>query len=240
MVSAAAENGPTPLAFPSHTVGLRDTSIGIASPLGGRSSHQPAERSSFVDGERATAAVGQAAPARVGPEAIGEQLRRLRIQAGLTQDLLAERAGVSARTVSDLERGVRHFPYRETGRRLADALGLEGQERAVFHAGPRLGRLVPRRSTTASDGRPSALMSPSQLPRRHVLAGSVHAVSKAPPGDSGPLHWLRNDDRGRCRGWLCRTAAAGQRSPACDVRRAARSSSAVTFQCEGSRKPHAG
>jgi len=36
----------------------------------------------------------------------GEQLRRLRTAAGLTQEQLAEKAKLSTRAVSDLERGV--------------------------------------------------------------------------------------------------------------------------------------
>jgi transcriptional regulator with XRE-family HTH domain len=39
------------------------------------------------------------------PSMLGERLRRSRMTAGLTQEGLAERVGVSARAVSDLERG---------------------------------------------------------------------------------------------------------------------------------------
>ena len=56
-------------------------------------------------------------------------LRELRTRARLTQQELAEAAGVSLRTVSDLERGVAATPQRETVRLLADALGLIGAER---------------------------------------------------------------------------------------------------------------
>jgi transcriptional regulator with XRE-family HTH domain len=38
---------------------------------------------------------------------LGRLLRRHREQARLTQEELADRAGVSARTISDIERGVR-------------------------------------------------------------------------------------------------------------------------------------
>jgi predicted ATPase/transcriptional regulator with XRE-family HTH domain len=53
-------------------------------------------------------------------------LRRLREQARLTQEELAERAGVSARTISDVERGLRGRVYADTANRLAAALGLDG------------------------------------------------------------------------------------------------------------------
>jgi transcriptional regulator with XRE-family HTH domain len=47
----------------------------------------------------------------------------------LTQEELAEHAGLSARGVSDLERGIRRTPHPDTTRRLADALGLDDGER---------------------------------------------------------------------------------------------------------------
>jgi predicted ATPase/transcriptional regulator with XRE-family HTH domain len=69
-------------------------------------------------------------------------LRRHRITAGLTQEALAERAGLSLRGLSDLERGARRAPYRDTAERLAAALELDGAERAALlmatrRAGPR-------------------------------------------------------------------------------------------------------
>jgi transcriptional regulator with XRE-family HTH domain len=53
----------------------------------------------------------------------GGLLRRLRTDAGLTQEELAEAAGVSSRSVSDLERGVNLTARKDTARLLADALG---------------------------------------------------------------------------------------------------------------------
>jgi transcriptional regulator with XRE-family HTH domain len=46
-------------------------------------------------------------------------LRSLRTQARLTQEELAEAAGLSPRSVSDLERGIAATPRRETVRLLA-------------------------------------------------------------------------------------------------------------------------
>ena len=57
---------------------------------------------------------------------LGPTLRRYRRAAGVTQEELAERAEVSARTISDVERGVRPSVYRDTATRLGIALGLEG------------------------------------------------------------------------------------------------------------------
>ena len=59
----------------------------------------------------------------------GEVLRRYRTAAAFSQEELAERAGLSARGISDLERGVRQAPRLETIRLLADALGLTPPER---------------------------------------------------------------------------------------------------------------
>lgn len=54
----------------------------------------------------------------------GDLLRRLRSEAGLTQERLAERAGLSTRAISDLERGVNRYPYRATVQSLVRALAL--------------------------------------------------------------------------------------------------------------------
>src|SRR5215469_16095091 len=59
-------------------------------------------------------------------------LRRYRRAAGLTQGELAERAGLSVRGIADLERGARIAPRRDTLALLAQALDLEGDERAAF------------------------------------------------------------------------------------------------------------
>ena len=69
-------------------------------------------------------------------------LRKLRREARLTQEELAEAAGVSLRAVSYLERGVVTSPQKDTVRLLADALGLIGPARAGFEAAAR-GRAVP-------------------------------------------------------------------------------------------------
>src|SRR3954469_15933387 len=59
----------------------------------------------------------------------GEILRRFRIEAALSQEDLAERARLSTRGISDLERGVRRAPHLETVRLLADALALGPADR---------------------------------------------------------------------------------------------------------------
>jgi len=63
---------------------------------------------------------------------LGARVRKLRVAAGLTQAELAEQAGISERTVSDLERGLRGKVYPATARRLAASLGLSGPELPAF------------------------------------------------------------------------------------------------------------
>ncbi len=67
----------------------------------------------------------------------GALLKRFRQAAGLSQEALAERARMSARGISDLERGVHRVPYRETLRLLLDALDLNEEQRAVLEAASR-------------------------------------------------------------------------------------------------------
>ena len=64
----------------------------------------------------------------------GDLLRRHRQAAGLTQEELAARTGLSVRGLSDLERGVRAIPRKDTLRLLIEALGLVGAERAALVA----------------------------------------------------------------------------------------------------------
>ena len=73
----------------------------------------------------------------------GAQLRQVREAAGLTQEDLAARAGLSAKGISDLERGARRRPHPHTVRALADALELSEDERASLLAA------VPKRGDTA-------------------------------------------------------------------------------------------
>src|SRR5262249_13162166 len=64
----------------------------------------------------------------------GSELRRLRLHAGLSQEALAERAGLSAASIAAYERGRRQRPYVNTLAALATALGLTPVERTAFMA----------------------------------------------------------------------------------------------------------
>jgi predicted ATPase/DNA-binding XRE family transcriptional regulator len=93
-----------------------------------------------------------------------ELLKHLRLRARLTQRQLAERAGVSERGVSDLERGTIRRPYVETARLLADALDLAGNQRTQFLRSAQHGHAQP-----APDLGQSALLTPL-IGREHELA----------------------------------------------------------------------
>lgn len=64
-------------------------------------------------------------------------LRHLRTEARLTQEELAEAAGLSPRSVSDLERGINRTARKETAGLLAGALGVAGPARELFVAAAR-------------------------------------------------------------------------------------------------------
>ena len=66
--------------------------------------------------------------------AFGGRLRACRRAAGLSQQELAERSGLSIRTIGNLERGASKWPYQDSLHRLADALGLRDETRATFLA----------------------------------------------------------------------------------------------------------
>jgi predicted ATPase/DNA-binding XRE family transcriptional regulator len=90
----------------------------------------------------------------------GARLRTLREAAGLTQEELASRAGLSPNAVGTLERGQRRRPYPHTVRALADALDLSEEARAsLLAAVPDRGEDV-RRTREVSP----ALAPPTALP----------------------------------------------------------------------------
>jgi predicted ATPase/tetratricopeptide (TPR) repeat protein len=82
----------------------------------------------------------------------GALLREFRLAAHFSQEALAERAGMSARGISDLERGIHRAPYQQTVNLLFDALGLDREQQALMAAAARRsGRTaaVPLRSHTS-------------------------------------------------------------------------------------------
>src|SRR5262245_61714084 len=93
------------------------------------------------------------------PQTFGQLLKRYRVAADLTQEALAELAGVSVRGISDLERGIRRrAPYHDTVDRLAVALQLSPQARTVFTAAAR----------GHEHGAPTSLFPDRRLPSSHA------------------------------------------------------------------------
>ncbi|MEU4251906.1 helix-turn-helix domain-containing protein [Amycolatopsis sp. NPDC026612] len=100
----------------------------------------------------------------------GSRLRALRVEAGLTIDGLAERSGVSPRTIGGIERGRIRCPHQRTIGALADGLGL----------GPGGGD----RLRAAEDAAPAAAGLPRVAPgftgREEDLAWLVAAAGRGP------------------------------------------------------------
>src|SRR5947209_16983551 len=64
----------------------------------------------------------------------GALLRHYRTAVGFTQEALAARAQISARTIADLERGINRIPRHDTFELLMSALDLTVQQRTLFLA----------------------------------------------------------------------------------------------------------
>ena len=123
----------------------------------------------------------------------GAMLRQLRSAATLSQEELAERAGLSRRGISDLERGLRQAPRLETVRLLADALVLGDADRTALLAAAR--PALWERASTAAGSSAAALPVPltpligremELAALRHMLAGDhVRLVTITGPGGVG-------------------------------------------------------
>ena len=111
-------------------------------------------------------------------------LRRLRESRSLTQEELAERAGLTAKAIGALERGERRRPYPHTVRSLADGLALDDDERSALVAAvptrdavPRVGSAPPVGQVVAST--PSASAPPTST-MSEADAGSTASAPPAP------------------------------------------------------------
>jgi transcriptional regulator with XRE-family HTH domain len=104
------------------------------------------------------------------PTPFGALLRHHRVAAGLTQADLADRAGLSARGVSDLERGARRAPHPHTVRQLATALRLSDDDTAALMAAGR--------RNDASGGAGSAQRTSAEM---HTTAPTVPRLPTGRP-----------------------------------------------------------
>ncbi|HZT97688.1 MAG TPA: tetratricopeptide repeat protein [Chloroflexota bacterium] len=101
-------------------------------------------------------------------------LRRRRLEVGLTQEELAERAGLSARAISDLERGRRTRPRVDTVAQLADALEMEPEARLAMERSVARGRGRAAAESPARAAGPLPLDTTLLIGREHDEA---HVVS---------------------------------------------------------------
>jgi predicted ATPase/transcriptional regulator with XRE-family HTH domain len=107
------------------------------------------------------------------PSLFGSLLRRYRLAAGLSQEQLAARAGISADAVATLEQGTRRFPHAATVKQLADALALGEAARAELLAAA---RPVPVQAVPAG-GRADTQATVQSL--RHMAALQTPLVGRA-------------------------------------------------------------
>ena len=124
----------------------------------------------------------------------GALLRRWRQRAGLSQEDLAEHAGLGVRTVRGLETGQRGNPQVRTVRLLADALRLDGAERAELFTAA--GHAEP--ADPDEDG-PGRVVGHGGVPRQASPGPALGAdpLGEATDALASAVHarWLREEEQ---------------------------------------------
>jgi transcriptional regulator with XRE-family HTH domain len=98
-------------------------------------------------------------------QSFGGHLRSARKARGMSQQELADRSGITVRSISNLECGRTRWPYRSSLQRLADALELIEPDRRDFLA------MTNRRLAEMQ------LAMPEFAARQHPLAGLPHPIN---------------------------------------------------------------
>jgi transcriptional regulator with XRE-family HTH domain len=157
----------------------------------------------------------------VSAQSFGDLLRRYRLAAGLTQEELAAQAGLSVRGLSDLERGARRAPRRETIQLLAEALQLSAAERTRLEAAAR------QRGTPAARASGGRVTSPPHsapaipfVGRTQELALLEQVLADGPlvllvagkPGIGKSRLLQAGSERAEAQGWTVLTGGCHRRS----------------------------
>ncbi len=112
----------------------------------------------------------------------GALLKRYRLTAGLSQEALAARASLSARTISDLERGIHDAPRSDTLELLTGVLTLTDQQRTLLLAAarPKAATFVdtPSHPSTLDFPIPPTRLVGRERERSHTLELLRHASTR--------------------------------------------------------------
>jgi serine/threonine-protein kinase len=127
------------------------------------------------------------------PPSFASLLSRFRVALGLTQEEVAERAGLSARAISDLERGVKTRPRAYTVRQLAGALRLSAADRAVFEQAALAAGSGPQVDYERSVGGFLGAVPASPLVAREEERERLRAVLEGVAGGAGQLLLLSGE-----------------------------------------------
>ena len=136
------------------------------------------------------------------PATFGARLRGYRIAPALSQEELAERSGLSARGISDLERGARREPRLETVRMLGEALRLDPADLEHLLRAARPAAFGPTGPPSAAGTAPAPArpLGPARLPTppttligreedlaraERLLAGGTRLLTLTGPGGVG-------------------------------------------------------
>ena len=115
----------------------------------------------------------------------GALLRQFRLDAGITQQELAERAKLSVEAVSTLERGTRTRPHRDTIALLGGALKLSPEREALL--GNAVGIAHPSLQRARSETLTASLL--------RIVSPDAHAVKHNLSRQLTSYHWEAKRDR---------------------------------------------